>query len=86
MRHVHRGIAMGADLDLEWQYAGVDGAVSTVTQPLGATVLAAAKEGVDGCDHGAWDAWLGGEVVPCDVRMEKRFIISPEPGEGKVPE
>ena len=47
---------------------------------------AAAQEGVDGCDHGAWDAWLGGESISCEVRMEKRFIIAPEPGERKVTE
>ena len=43
----------------------------------------AAAEGVDGCDHAAWDAWLGGEAVSCDVRMEKRFVISPDSGEEK---
>lgn len=35
----------------------------------------AKAEGVDGTDHGAWDAWLGNVVVPCDVRMTKRKVI-----------
>jgi hypothetical protein len=36
---------------------------------------AAAAEGVDVADHGQWDAWLGNEVVGCDVRMAKRRAI-----------
>jgi hypothetical protein len=36
---------------------------------------AAAKEGVDVADHGQWDAWLGNEVVACDVRMAGRRTI-----------
>lgn len=36
---------------------------------------AAAKEGVDVADHGQWDAWLGNEVVGCDVRMAGRRTI-----------
>ena len=31
--------------------------------------------GVDVGDHGAWDAWLGNEVVGCDVRMAARRLI-----------
>ena len=33
----------------------------------------AQAEGVDATDHGAWDAWLGNEVVPCEKRMERRL-------------
>ena len=35
----------------------------------------AAREGVDFCDHGAWDAWLGGKQVSCEVRMQNRFVM-----------
>jgi len=34
--------------------------------------LIAQTEGIDLADHGQWDAWLGNEVVGCDVRMAKR--------------
>jgi hypothetical protein len=36
----------------------------------------AQAEGVDVADHGAWDAWLGNVVVPCEVRAGKRRTIS----------
>jgi len=36
---------------------------------------AAQADGVDVADHGAWDAWLGNEVIACDVRMAKRRVI-----------
>jgi len=29
-------------------------------------------EGIDIADHGAWDGWLGNDVVACDVRMRGR--------------
>lgn len=37
---------------------------------------AAQAEGVDVSDHGAWDAWLGNEAVPCEVRLENRKVIN----------
>lgn len=36
---------------------------------------AAQADGVDVADHGAWDTWLGNEVVGCDVRVAKRQVI-----------
>ena len=36
----------------------------------------AQAEGVDVADHGAWDAWLGNVVVPCEVRVGKRQTIN----------
>ena len=36
----------------------------------------AQDDGVDVGDHGAWDAWLGNEVVSCAVRMEKRASLN----------
>lgn len=36
----------------------------------------ATAEGVDVADHGAWDAWLGNEAVPCDVRVQGRSILN----------
>lgn len=35
----------------------------------------AQAEGVDVADHGAWDAWLGNVVIPCEVRVGKRRTI-----------
>ena len=32
----------------------------------------AQAEGIDIADHGAWDGWLGNEVVACDMRMRGR--------------
>ena len=32
----------------------------------------ALAEGVDVADHGAWDAWLGNEVISCAVRVPRR--------------
>jgi len=32
----------------------------------------ASSDGVDTSDHGAWDAWLGNQVVPCAVRVADR--------------
>jgi hypothetical protein len=32
-------------------------------------------EGIDIGDHGAWDAWLGNEVVDCSARMVNRMVI-----------
>jgi len=36
----------------------------------------AQADGVDVTDHGAWDAWLGNEVVGCDVRMRGRSRLN----------
>ena len=33
---------------------------------------AAQADGVDIGDHGAWDAWLGNEVISCAVRVPRR--------------
>ncbi len=33
---------------------------------------AAAAEGVDIADHGAWDSWLGNDAVACETRLEGR--------------
>jgi hypothetical protein len=33
---------------------------------------AAQADGVDFSDHGAWDAWLGNEVISCAVRVQRR--------------
>ena len=35
----------------------------------------AQRDGVDIADHGAWDAWLGNEVISCGARMQKRKVI-----------
>jgi hypothetical protein len=35
----------------------------------------ALAEGVDVADHGAWDAWLGNEVVSCESRVKNRRVI-----------
>lgn len=35
----------------------------------------ARDEGVDGTDHGAWDAWLGNNPVSCAVRVAKRETL-----------
>jgi hypothetical protein len=32
-------------------------------------------EGVDIGDHGAWDAWLGNDVLSCSVRVANRTVI-----------
>jgi len=32
----------------------------------------ATQGGVDIADHGQWDAWLGNEVVACEVRLSGR--------------
>ncbi len=37
----------------------------------------ARAEGVDLADHARWDAWLGGEPVPCDERMKGRRTLKP---------
>ncbi|MGL4422921.1 MAG: hypothetical protein ACRCZF_19795 [Gemmataceae bacterium] len=34
-------------------------------------------EGVDISDHGAWDGWLGQETIPCELRVRKRFVLTP---------
>ena len=36
---------------------------------------AAAAEGIDVADHGAWDAWLGNAATACDVRMAGRRVL-----------
>ena len=36
----------------------------------------ATREGVDLCEHSAWDAWLGGKHTPCEVRMQNRFVVT----------
>lgn len=33
-------------------------------------------EGVDVGDHAQWDAWLGGEVIPCEERVAKRRTLT----------
>jgi hypothetical protein len=33
---------------------------------------AAQADGVDIGDHGAWDAWLGNEVISCAARAPRR--------------
>ena len=44
----------------------------------------ATRQGVELCDHSAWDAWLGGDVTPCEVRMENRFVVQGStPGSGQ---
>ncbi len=35
----------------------------------------AREQGVDGTDHGAWDAWLGNAAASCAVRIAKREIL-----------
>lgn len=35
----------------------------------------AVVEGIDPTDHGQWDAWLGNEVIPCDIRMSQRRTL-----------
>ena len=37
---------------------------------------AAKTEGVDIADHAQWDAWLGGEVIGCDVRVAGRRTLT----------
>jgi len=37
----------------------------------------ARADGVDLADHARWDAWLGGESVPCDERMKGRRTLKP---------
>lgn len=41
----------------------------------------AGQQGVDVGDHAAWDAWLGGEVVPCEDRVAQRRVLSVVPDE-----
>ena len=36
----------------------------------------AQADGVDVTDHGAWDAWLGNEVVSCAVRLQSRSELN----------
>lgn len=36
----------------------------------------AGAQGVDVGDHAAWDAWLGQEHTPCDVRASERKVVS----------
>jgi hypothetical protein len=36
----------------------------------------AQADGVDVTDHGAWDAWLGNEAVPCSVRLLGKSILN----------
>jgi hypothetical protein len=36
---------------------------------------AARQGGVDIGDHGKWDAWLGVESTPCDIRMQSRRTL-----------
>ncbi len=33
-------------------------------------------EGVDVGNHGDWDAWLGNEVVSCQIRNENRTSLN----------
>ena len=48
----------------------------TLLDDLQAGLQADARaDGVDVSEHGAWDAWLGNEVVACDVRMAARRLI-----------
>jgi hypothetical protein len=37
----------------------------------------AGADGVDVADHGAWDAWLGQEHTPCEVRVAGRRVLEP---------
>ncbi len=37
--------------------------------------LVAAQQGIDVGDHAQWDAWLGGEHVPCEERMTGRVVL-----------
>jgi hypothetical protein len=32
-------------------------------------------DGIDIGEHGAWDAWLGNELMSCSVRMQHRAVI-----------
>jgi hypothetical protein len=32
-------------------------------------------DGVDIGDHGAWDSWLGNELMSCSLRMQNRAVI-----------
>jgi hypothetical protein len=32
-------------------------------------------EGVDIGDHGAWDAWLGNDVISCAARVANRKVL-----------
>ena len=36
----------------------------------------AGEDGIDVADHAQWDAWLGGEVVPCSERMAQRRVLN----------
>ena len=36
---------------------------------------AAAADGVDVSDHGAWDAWLGNAAASCATRMKNRRAL-----------
>ncbi len=36
----------------------------------------AMADGVDIGDHGAWDAWLGNEIVSCQIRNDKRSQLN----------
>lgn len=39
----------------------------------------AARDGVDGTDHAAWDAWLGNDdAVTCESRVGRRRGIDPD--------
>ena len=49
---------------------------STFFEGLQAYLQAEATlQGVDMCDHSAWDAWLGGNTTSCEVRMQNRFVV-----------
>jgi hypothetical protein len=36
----------------------------------------AVADGIDIGDHGAWDAWLGNNVVACQIRNENRTLLN----------
>ena len=36
----------------------------------------ARQDGVDVTDHAQWDAWLGGETIPCEERVAGRRVLS----------
>jgi hypothetical protein len=36
----------------------------------------AVADGIDVGDHGAWDAWLGNNVVACQIRNENRTLLN----------
>ena len=65
-RTLHKGLMDNIEL--------MDSEFFTVLQNWLRTL--ASSEGVDTSDHGQWDAWLGGKVVPCDQRVADRRKLS----------